>query len=86
MITMPGPEELRIRLLVCRDCQTIEPLPWYEGPVERDAVLIYSIAPHRTDGNPHAGSLVTVAQASWEDPARRAELLRSLSGGMAVAE
>lgn len=71
---MTDPEH--IRLLVCRDCKTIEPLPDYTGDPEHDYLLNYLVAPHRTNGEEHIGMLARVETSDWNDP----RIQREISG------
>ena len=70
----------RIRLLLCYVCNTIEPLPWFDGPVEHDETLLARLAKHRTpEGHPHVGNLATVSETSWNTPERRERIIEELS-------
>lgn len=73
-------QDARIRLLICLVCDSIEPLPWFDGPPEHDETLIARLAGHRTpEGHPHRGMLATVSEVSWKDPERQAEILKKLA-------
>lgn len=73
-------DDARIRLLLCYVDDTIEPLPWFDGPPEYDDTLNGRLAAHRTpEGHPHVGSLCTVSETSWNDPERRARIIEELS-------
>lgn len=67
-----------IRLLVCRDCKTIEPLPDYDGDVEHDAMLNYLVEPHRTNGLEHIGMLARVEVSDWNDVQKQREITQQL--------
>ncbi len=70
----------RIRLLICNDCGTIEPLPPFDGPVQYDDTLNYRLAGHKTaDGTPHRGAMATVSSVSWDDPEKRKKILEELN-------
>lgn len=73
---MTDPEQ--IRLLICRDCKTIEPLPDFNGEVERDFMLDYLVKPHRTNGLEHIGMLARVEESDWSDPLKQAEITKQL--------
>lgn len=83
----PGTEErvlddqdARIRLLICFTCDTIEPLPWFDGPAEYDDTLNARLAGHKTpEGHPHVGNLATVSEVSWSNPERRERILEELA-------
>lgn len=73
-------DDARIRLLICHVCNTIDPLPWFDGPVEHDDTLKARLAQHRTpEGHPHIGNLATVSESSWNTPERRARIIEELS-------
>lgn len=73
-------QDARMRLLLCHQCASIEPLPWFDGPPEHDETLISRLAGHRTpEGHPHRGNLCTVSEVSWKDPGRREKILSELS-------
>lgn len=65
-----------IRLLVCKDCKTIEPLPDYSGDPAHDVLLDYLVQPHRTNGVEHIGMLARVETSDWNDP----RIQREISG------
>jgi hypothetical protein len=67
-----------IRLLVCRDCKTIEPLADYTGDPEHDHLLNYLVAPHRTEGAEHIGTLALVKISDWNDPRIQREISKEL--------
>lgn len=73
-------KDARIRLLICNVCNTIEPLPSFDGPVEHDETLNYRLAEHRTpEGHPHVGALATVSEKSWNDAAKQKKILEELN-------
>lgn len=73
---MSEPEH--IRLLICRDCKTIEPLPDYIGSPDHDTMLDYLIRPHRTDGLEHIGTLARVVASDWNDVNIQREISKKL--------
>jgi hypothetical protein len=73
-------DDPRIRLLICNDCETIEPLPWFDGPVQYDDTLNFRLAGHRTaEGTPHRGAMATVSEVSWDDTEKRRKILDELN-------
>jgi hypothetical protein len=83
VIDSSGP---RLRLLICHDCNTVDVLPMYDGPVEYDDTLNYRLADHQgpldDDGKPryyHHGSLSTVSEKSWEDSSVQRQILAEIS-------
>lgn len=72
-------DDARIRLLLCYVCDTIEPLPWFDGPIEHDETLQARLTKHRTpEGFPHVGNLATVSETSWNTPERRERIVEEL--------
>jgi hypothetical protein len=70
----------RIRLVICYVCDTIDPLPWFDGPVEHDETLRARLAAHRTpEGHPHIGNMATVSETSWNTPERRERIIEELA-------
>lgn len=69
-----------IRLLVCRDCRTIEELPGYDGPVEYDVLLDTAVERHIfPNGERHIGNLMTVEDRVWSDPSAKAEIVKRIA-------
>lgn len=62
-----------MRLLLCLDCKSVEPLPDYDGPPENDSALEHLLAPHRRAD--HRGTLANVADEEWDDPVIRGRIL-----------
>lgn len=80
-------DDPRIRLLICNVCNTIEPIPMFDGPPEHDELLNYRLAPHRTtEGHPHVGMLPTVSEKSWNDPVRQKKIIEELNKARAGGE
>lgn len=71
-------ETEHIRILVCKDCKTIEPLPDYEGDPEHDLLLYYLVKPHCTNGLEHIGMLARVERKDWDDPRIQREIATRL--------
>lgn len=72
-------QDERIRLLICYVCDTIDPLPWFDGPPQYDDTLNARLAKHQTpEGFPHRGNLVTVSETSWNTPYRRDGIVEEL--------
>ena len=71
--------DARIRILVCFTCDSIDPLPLYDGPPERDDTLNYRISQHRfPDGREHFGQMFRVSERSWDDAAKRREIIKEM--------
>lgn len=70
----------KVRLLICRDCRTVEELPDFTGPVEHDVVLDHAIEAHRfPNGEPHAGNLADVGAEEWRDESKRQGILKQIA-------
>lgn len=70
----------KIRILICHTCESVEELPWYEGPSERDDTLNYRASFHRfPDGNAHFGNLATVKEDDWAKKTVRREIVKKIS-------
>lgn len=84
---LPGGERVidsngpRLRLIICKTCNTIEPIPWYEGPIEYDDTLNHRLANHKfPSGEAHIGApMFTVSEASWEDYGLRKQIVAEIS-------
>lgn len=74
-------EHEKIRLLVCRDCGTIEELPDFDGPPEYDSVLEYVLSQHETNGHRHIGRLYDVEKRAWDLKPLRDAMIEQLKGG-----
>lgn len=75
----------QIRLLACQQCKTIEEIPDFDGPPERDDLLQTLVSRHQSNGVPHIGGLFKVEEAKWQDARVRndvsREIANKLSGG-----
>lgn len=71
----------QIRLLICRDCKTIESLPDFEGPNEQDHLLSVLTKKHRSGGIEHLGMLARVDTTDWDSPRIREEIIKRLAAG-----
>lgn len=81
-LSPPKSAEPKIRLLHCLTCNSIEELPWYEGPPEHDDLLEISVQRHRfPSGDPHAGNLFDVEIRLWALENIRKEIIGQIRGG-----
>ena len=71
----------KIRILHCHDCGTLEELPWYEGPVERDFALEYLLLQHESEGHRHRGKLYDVEERVWKLDNLRRTIIEQIKGG-----
>lgn len=71
----------KIRLLICRTCNTIDPLPDWDGPVDYDDTLMSRVGMHQFDGTTrgHDLDLGRVSEQSWNEPTRRADILKEIA-------
>jgi hypothetical protein len=70
-----------IRLWVCRDCKSIEELPPYDGPIDKDVLLEDTASRHMTEWRTHECSLVKVPESYWNSPKIKEALTKQLSQG-----
>lgn len=72
----------KIRVLICKTCQSVDELPWYEGPIEGDVWLnqVVNNHPKFGDGRPHiAGGLFNIdVQQHWNTADKRKNTLTEL--------
>lgn len=91
VIDADGP---RVRLLICHDCNSVDVLPWYEGPPEYDDTLNYRLrefhqGPLDERGEPryyHHGTMATVNEKSWDDSEKQRQILSEISKAHAGGE
>lgn len=70
----------KIRLLLCFECRSIEEVPWFEGPAERDDTLEYRASAHQyPSGERHVGHLAVVDKPQWDDPVVRTAIIKKIS-------
>mgnify|MGYP000867841898 FL=1 len=68
---MELPDDEKVRLLFCATCQTVDELPYYEGPPEHDVLLEYLLAEKHTfpSGLRHVSpfnGVAVVSKKEWE--------------------
>lgn len=74
----------KVRLLVCLDEKTIEELPDYEGPAEKDDTLNWLISNRHTErgsGLTHRGQLMDVEAKHWDNEKMRAQIIAQIREG-----
>lgn len=70
----------RIRILVCPVCKTIDPLPFYDGPMEYDETGQARATLHMfNDSKFHPFIVGTVSEESWNNPRIRPEIVKKVS-------
>jgi hypothetical protein len=66
----------KIRLLICKECGTVEELPMYDGPAETDSWLKSFAEPHQyPSGTRHIGQLAIVQTKDWQSKYVREDIL-----------
>lgn len=70
----------KIRLLICKTCNTIDPLPDYDGPADYDDTLMGRVGEHQFEGSSrgHELDLGRVSEKSWNDPRLQKEMLAEI--------
>ena len=80
-------DDAKIRLLVCNICQTVTPLPYFDGPNEYDQTGQARAQDHKFgDGRFHPFIVGTVSEKSWDNPRIRPEILAKLSEELTPGE
>lgn len=69
-----------VRVLICRDCQSTEVLPDYDGDPAQDEALIYTAGKHQyPNGEMHFGRLYgNIAEEKWQNRETHDEILRRI--------
>ena len=71
-----------IRLLMCLVCETLEELPDYDGPSDRDYLLEISLEKHVfPSGDPHVGKLFKLPVKAWGNGEQRKAILEQFKKG-----
>lgn len=74
---------MKLRLLLCHTCRTVDELPDYHGPPEHDVLLEDIVSRHRfSDGTEHIGKLADVAEEDWRDSYRRNQILEQIKAAV----
>ena len=88
--TSDDSKDAKIRILICKTCKSIQPLPNYEGPADYDETLIARVAEHQYPGpaptHGHELELGRVSEASWEDPEKRQQMLAEISKNIGLGQ
>lgn len=72
--------EDKVRLLICAVCKSVEELPPYEGPQERDDTGNYKVSFHRfPSGNYHPFTVGDVQASAWANKGNRTAILQEIS-------
>jgi len=73
-------EEPQIRVLVCRNCKTIEELPDYDGDPATDTLLNILVSQHQKPVE-HVGLLLKFPLKYWAVPKIQDEIVKQIRGG-----
>lgn len=73
-------DEAMIRLLVCRNCKTIEELPDWEGNPDDDILLNILVQKHQQPTE-HIGLLFKFPVKYWAVPSVQEEIVKQIRGG-----
>jgi hypothetical protein len=73
-------EEPQIRVLVCRNCKTIEELPDYDGDPATDTLLNILVSQHQKPVE-HVGLLLKFSLKYWAVPKIQDEIVKQIRGG-----
>src|SRR3954467_14749997 len=77
-----------MRLLICYECKSKEPLADFGGRPEDDVELDYLIHQprHNRAGIRHNGTVVVIPDSEWNDPSLRQEIERQIDAGLSGGE
>jgi hypothetical protein len=73
-------DEPQIRVLVCRNCKSIEELPDYDGDPALDTLLNILVSQHQKPVE-HIGLLLKFPLKYWAVPKIQAEIVKQIKGG-----
>lgn len=73
-------DEPMIRVLVCRNCKTIEEMPDYDGDPATDTLLNILVSKHQQPVE-HIGLLMKFPFKYWAVPKIQAEIVKQIKGG-----
>lgn len=73
-------DEPMIRLLVCRNCKSIEELPDFDGDPRDDVLLNISVEKHQQP-DAHVGLLFKFPVKYWAVPKVQEEIIKQIRGG-----
>jgi hypothetical protein len=73
-------KEPMLRLLVCRNCKTIEELPDYDGDPEMDTLLQVLISKHQKP-DAHIGVVIKCPVRFWIVPKIQENIIKQIKGG-----
>lgn len=81
--------DAKLRLLVCKVCHSIQPLPDYQGrDIDRDETLLARVAEHQYPGSQrgHDMELLRVSETSWNDPGIRRQITAEMGKHIGLGE
>lgn len=76
----------QIRLLLCLECKSLEPVPDYKGDPHNDWDLKYVIEKHSyASGDKHKGNLIAVPKKYWDNPEYQESIRKQIQEGVVGA-
>jgi hypothetical protein len=80
--TSDDSKDAKIRILICKTCTSIQPLPDFEGNPDHDETLHARVAEHQYPGSRptrgHDMELGRVSETSWNNPEKRKSMLAEI--------
>lgn len=62
-------DDVKVRLLICHMCKSIDELPDFDGPAEHDDLLQYRVSQHQfPSGKAHPLDLGVIEKKLWDSP------------------
>ncbi|WP_409238300.1 hypothetical protein [Streptomyces sp. PA5.6] len=76
-------DEENVRLLLCKDCKSIEELPDHQGSPREDFLLENLVSRHTyPDGDRHFGQLMAISKKHWDNAEYQAEIVKKINEQM----
>ncbi|GHB52802.1 hypothetical protein GCM10010331_45560 [Streptomyces xanthochromogenes] len=75
--------EEKVRLLLCKDCKSIEEIPDHDGTPREDFLLENRVSQHTyPDGNRHFGQLMVISKKHWDNAEYKTEIVKKINEKM----
>lgn len=88
--TSDDSKDAKVRILICKTCTVLQPLPDFEGNPDHDEALHARVAEHQFPGSRpthgHDMQLVRVSERSWQDPGKRRSMLYEMGKKFGLGE
>jgi hypothetical protein len=82
--------DTKIRLLVCKTCVSIQPIPDYQGNPDHDELLHARVTEHQYPGSHptrgHDMELGRVSERSWNDPEKRHGIIAEIEKNVGTGQ